>query len=388
MLLNPTTIAKADQANATGTPLRAASSPQTALPIAIPPCSTRRYMDRARARIHDGHMVCATTLKQARIPIHAAPAVNNTPQSHSKACTCPAAKVIAANTTVAAATRPSTEYRNRRRGSSAAPARAPTPKQVSRNPYPCAPCGWQISGSRASREVAPTLNAPVRISTDRTCGARRTYRKPSIIASRTRWVGSASWGAQRQRHKNKITPKKDAAFSRNDHPDPAVATTMPPRAGPTARATLNPAEFSATAEACRSGETTSGVIACHAGSFKTAPTPRTRVKSNRLHGVTACSKVSTPSPAAAATIQLWVNNSNRRRSTMSASAPAGSTTKNTGTAAAAWTRLTINGEVESCVISQPAPTFCIHVPVYETTAAIHNDRNSGSRNGAHAASAC
>jgi hypothetical protein len=58
-----------------------------------------------------------------------------------------------------------------------------------------------------------------------------------------------------------------------------------------------------------------------------------------------------------------VNNNNRRRSTMSANAPAGSTTKNTGIAAAAWTRLTINGEVEICVISQPAPTFCIHVPV-------------------------
>ncbi len=72
---------------------------------------------------------------------------------------------------------------------------------------------------------------------------------------------------------------------------------------------------------------------------------------------------------------------------MSARAPAGRTTKNTGTAAAACTRLTINGEVESCVISQPAPTFCIQVPVYEITAAIHNDRNSGSRNGAQGESA-
>jgi len=49
-------------------------------------------------------------------------------------------------------------------------------------------------------------------------------------------------------HKKKITPKNDAAFNRNDHPDPAAATTIPPSAGPTARATLNPAEFSATAE--------------------------------------------------------------------------------------------------------------------------------------------
>ena len=109
MLLNPTTMASADQASATGTPLRAANSPHTALPNAIPPCSTSRYIDKARARIHDGHMVCATTLKHARIPIHAVPAVNSTAQNHSKARTCPAANVIPANTTVAAATSPSTE---------------------------------------------------------------------------------------------------------------------------------------------------------------------------------------------------------------------------------------------------------------------------------------
>ena len=69
--------------------LRAASAPQTALPNAMPPCSTSRYIESARARIHDGHMVCATTLKHARMPIQAAPAVNNTRQSHSKTWTLP-----------------------------------------------------------------------------------------------------------------------------------------------------------------------------------------------------------------------------------------------------------------------------------------------------------
>ena len=79
---NPTTIAKADQARAAGTPWREASSPHTALPTAIPPCSTSKYIERARARIQEGHMVWATTLKQAKMPIQAAPAVNNTRQSH------------------------------------------------------------------------------------------------------------------------------------------------------------------------------------------------------------------------------------------------------------------------------------------------------------------
>src|SRR5271165_7472916 len=104
-----------------------------------------------------------------------------------------------------------------------------------------------------------------------------------------------------------ITPKNDAAFSRNDHPDPAAATTIPPSAGPTARATLNPAEFSATAEACRCAETTSGVIACHAGSFITAPRPRKKVNTSSVHGLTSRHNVIPPSAAAATTIQLWVN---------------------------------------------------------------------------------
>src|ERR1700749_892411 len=105
-------------------------------------------------------------------------------------------------------------------------------------------------------------------------------------------------------HRKKITPKNAAAFNRKDHPDPAAATINPPSAGPAARATLNPAELSATAEACLSGETTSGVIACHAGSFMTAPSPRTKVNASSTQGLTALSKVITPRAAAATTIQL------------------------------------------------------------------------------------
>src|SRR5271165_601804 len=69
---------------------------------------------------------------------------------------------------------------------------------------------------------------------------------------------------------------------------------------------------------------------------------------------------------------------------MSASAPAGKMTRKTGRVVATWTRLTINGDSVSWVISQPAPTFCIQVPVYEITAAPQSERNRGSRNGAHA----
>src|ERR1700680_1230337 len=134
MLVNPTNSASAAQLRAEGTPHLAASHPQTPLPRAMPPCSTSKYIDNARARIQDGHIVCATRLKQPKIPIHAKPAVNNTRQSHSKGWTHPAAKVMPANSTVAPITKPSTEQLSLRRGKIAAPARAPRPKQGNRKP--------------------------------------------------------------------------------------------------------------------------------------------------------------------------------------------------------------------------------------------------------------
>ena len=106
----------------------------------------------------------------------------------------------------------------------------------------------------------------------------------------------------------------------------------------------------------------SGVIACHAGSFMTAPSPSAKVSPNRTQGVMSCRKVSTPSAPAASTIHPCVISRNRRRSTISAKAPAGRITRNTGRVVAACTRLTISGDMVSWVIIHPAPTFCIQVP--------------------------
>jgi hypothetical protein len=44
---------------------------------------------------------------------------------------------------------------------------------------------------------------------------------------------------------------------------------------------------------------------------------------------------------------------------------------------------TIRGEGANEVISHAAPTSCIHVAIFETMAAIHNERKSGLRNGSH-----
>ena len=131
----------------------------------------------------------------------------------------------------------------------------------------------QESGSKASNAIAPTLKAPVRISTDLTSGDCRTYRRPPSTASHSAAVSMRSGVGRFHRYSTTITPKNERAFSKNAVPDPAAAITIPPSAGPIARATLNPAEFIATAAACCSVGTSSGVIACHAGSFITAPSP-------------------------------------------------------------------------------------------------------------------
>src|SRR5207302_10554216 len=119
---------------------------------------------------------------------------------------------------------------------------------------------------------AKTLKRPVRSNTDCTAGVPRKYLKPAPSALKIRRAGTgAGFGRFFQRYKKKMTPKKLAAFSRNAKPEPAAAITNPPSTGPIARATLKPAEFSATAEVNSLSDTTWGVSACHAGSFITAP---------------------------------------------------------------------------------------------------------------------
>src|SRR5882724_4856964 len=74
----------------------------------------------------------------------------------------------------------------------------------------------------------------------------------------------------------------------------------------------------------------------------------------------------------------------RRRSTMSARAPAGSASSITGKLSAASTSATIDGDEESEVINQPAPTSCIQVPTFETMVAIQRLRKSAFCSGLHA----
>ncbi len=69
---------------------------------------------------------------------------------------------------------------------------------------------------------------------------------------------------------------------------------------------------------------------------------------------------------------------------MSASAPAGNASSISGKLSAASTNATSDGDDDSDVISQPAPTSCIQVPTFETIVAIHRLRNSAVCSGVQA----
>src|SRR5690348_17925846 len=99
--------------------------------------------------------------KHARIPIHAIPLANNTRLRAGNVETLPAAKLMAANSRVPNTTNPSTDNLLRNRGSAAAPAKAPKPKDPINSPYPVAPWGRARIGNKAGRELAATLNAAV-----------------------------------------------------------------------------------------------------------------------------------------------------------------------------------------------------------------------------------
>ena len=144
---------------------------------------------------------------------------------------------------------------------------------------------------------------------------------------------------------------------------------MPPSAGPRARARLNPALLSETASGNCSRGTSSGMIACHAGLFIAVPMLSRKVRMSNTHGEMMLKKVSTLRSATALSIQACQKISSRRRSKMSAVAPAKRPSITTGKLAAVCIRAMSNGDGVSTVISQVPAVSCIQPPRLETVEA-------------------
>src|SRR3954454_3120990 len=202
------------------------------------------------------------------------------------------------------------------------------------------------------------------------------------MAPQIRSAGSiASSAGRRQKKRTTSTPRNEIAFTRKVTAGPAAATTSPARAGPRARAMLKPMLPRVTAAGRSSRGTMSGTLACQAGPLRAAPRPRRKVKERRSPGVVALAAVNAQRPKAARVIQVWVTRSSRRRSSTSATAPAGSESRNIGRLVAAWTSATRMGDGLSVVIIHDAPTFWNHVPTFEATLAIHSQRKIVCRSG-------
>src|SRR5258707_3126219 len=127
----------------------------------------------------------------------------------------------------------------------------------------------------------------------------------------------------------------ERALSENTKPAPNhaeanAATVNPPRAGPSALARLNPALFRAIATGNCPRGTNSGTIACQVGPFIAAPALSKQVRTSNEPGPIQPARVNPLSSTAATNIQPDQQSSKRRRSNISAIAPASKPNNSTG----------------------------------------------------------
>ena len=173
-----------------------------------------------------------------------------------------------------------------------------------------------------------------------------------------------------------FTPRLAAALIQNGAAMPNAAVSVPPSAGPITRPMLKPTLLAAIAGRRSFFGTSTGVIDCHAGAVSALNAPIRNVKTRRLSGVTRSSATMAANAAAIAVLTTSPAIRNLRRSTMSASAPAGIAIRKIGRLAATWTSATVNGSGLRFVISQPDAAAYIQVPTLETTVAVQITANA------------
>ncbi len=179
-----------------------------------------------------------------------------------------------------------------------------------------------------------------------------------------------------------ITPRKLAAFTANTQPEPAWAIKTPAAAGPNAAARFIEIELSDDAAKSCSRPTSSGVIAIQLGMLSVPPMLRSTDSANKPLVVMRFVSVATANNAAATSMRVCATIKIFRRSTTSASAPAGSANRNDGNALADCSKAIVAADGDKLVMSHAAPTVCMADPMLETRAASHNQRNILIRRGA------
>ena len=156
----------------------------------------------------------------------------------------------------------------------------------------------------------------------------------------------------------------------------------PPRAGPTARARLLLAALRLTVSGMSSRGTSSGTMACQAGLFMAEPMLSRKVKASSDEGETRVEEGEDGEDAVEASIHACQKMRRRRRSKMSAVAPASRPRMRTGRLAAVCMRAMSRGEAVREVIDGAGGV--LHpVPTEETVLAIQRSRKRGIWSGAN-----
>ena len=158
----------------------------------------------------------------------------------------------------------------------------------------------------------------------------------------------------------------------------------PASAGPTARAPFTVTPPRAEDAPISSRGTSSGWIACHAGEVRVEVIPSRNVKPRIVHGVRSPRAAITVSTAAITALAAEPTIRSRRRSSESASTPAGSEKSIAGARLAVCTRAMTVGPAAASTRNHCAPTVCIQVPMLLPSCANHSTRNAVIAIGAHA----
>ena len=211
-------------------------------------------------------------------------------------------------------------------------------------------------------------------------GVKRTNLTPAATASLTFSRGPGGGGVgRRQRARTTSAPTNDTALMAKTAPGPAAAMRTPARAGPAALPTLTTTRLSAIATASCAAGTRSSMTAFEAGPVKAKPMQNTNIRPSSTGG------------------RDHARQRGHRRSRRGQHHPRLGRQQQTPTVDHVGERSgehadqhdrqvrrgrtsgTISGESVSEAMDQPAPTFCIHVPMFDASAAIHRSRNGRSR---------
>src|SRR5512143_2268538 len=112
--------------------------------------------------------------------------------------------------------------------------------------------------------------------------------------------------------------------------------------------------------------------ACRAGLSNARRTATRKEAIRRCQTLTRCSHVNAESAKATSMAPVWVKYSRRIRCTRSTTAPPTRGKVIMGRAKLKPSSPSHSGESVNCKMSQPVPTFCIHVPILDTMSPDHS----------------